>query len=241
MLLIAQLFVLQTLAHWLLRRKFGWSDARISASMSLAHAISTTALSLASMHRYIFSPSEIGAAPTEALLLDDDPLSAFTLCADVGSAYMLHDMFLLVRGALGMGYAYPQWPTALLHHAVVAGALAVSKHYAFARPVVLLTFTEEASTVLLNLAQVLQMRHDTALYRRLRAAFFVVFMLSRFSFMWAVVANLGRFRRDLMQTPHWDLYSAPFFALSVMLLGLRGLNLYWLALIVRKVSQGRRA
>jgi hypothetical protein len=231
---------LHVLGQWLLRRACGWEQARISAALSMVHAIATAAMSFASMQRYAISPSEIGTASTEALLLDNDPRALFDLCADLSRAYMLHDGFGLVRGALGIGPAYPQWATALAHHLVVVSALTFAQTYGFARPVVLLTFIEESSTILLNLPQVLQLRHDAPSYVRIKAAFCAVFVVSRFSFMWAVVANFGRFYGDLARMEQWELYRIPFFALCGLLIGLRGLNLYWLGLIVRKVGAGAR-
>jgi hypothetical protein len=218
-------------------RHRGWPYLRASSLASLIHAAVTFPVAAASMFPYLADLSLLSSpSTTTQLLLDDTPhdvgmnLSAFSF------GYFAYDLLAMITTA----DPFPQKAAAIVHHLVVMSANLCCHSLRFARPLITMAYFEEFSTLPLNVPQVLGAGSRSRLYRVSRAAFALSFLACRFSVMWVVAANVPRMWAELRDREDWEQLRAPFCAMSALLLATRAVNVFWLALIVRKIIPAPR-
>jgi hypothetical protein len=200
----------------------------------MLHALLTFALAARHSGEIILAPWRVSALPSSVLLGRD---AAYPLIGGISVGYMALD--LLQMACFGQDGA-----AAMIHHAVVLGANLFCQGYAFAQRIMVVAYSEELSTIVLNLPALLNLRKDGTAYAITKGLFVACFVACRCSVMWAILLDTPRMWRDLnLAVARGDVPAAttlpPFVALTVLLAAMRAINTYWLLLIARRVCRPR--
>lgn len=221
----------------------GMDLQRASTFPSLVHSLITLCLAVSSTLPILSSPSLLNTMTASSLLFEPDDLHLFPLLGAFSIGYMAYDLTQIL---LFSRHATRQLGTTLAHHTLVIAANLFCHLFSFARPIIMLAYTEELSTIFLNIPSIADLDSSGGpAYHICKLLFVVTFVAARFSTMWLVILNIPRLWGEMnaiVVDSGPSFASAPFafVGLSLVLIMMRVVNIYWLSMIVRKVARSKK-